>query len=1022
MESSDNPATLSKFLFLSKKLKWTLSMNTTETDFIYRRREWLGISEQYFAFVLDHLQGDRFENFKSIVATMNMFPEYICKTIASTYKDRLSSADYSISFRSVLLTGQFYRLRTLQIDQVNSIIPLKSTVAFCMLRMFKSPPDRLLDNLLYALRQCTGGDINMFCVALYESMFWKQRYTRDVDFSPVYFRIPTTIVINDVEQCELMRTRTSINCHHIRSAFGQELQTIFQYATFHEFHYVYDNNNNNNPRSFKEGEWIFKGDVVFLPGTKNSGIAGTETYAKEALFYKLLTKITHTQHENGKHYIFNHVPTSAKLLKNRFSVSAYDSTPTPPPPDFVQTFDLTTEQKSTVGFIKNCEKQTFRDVLSYKLDCDDGKSVVVCSPYFNNAVTRVDKTDWDQCENLAGGIIANETGSGKTLCVIASCSSGTSLIVVPDHLTLHWMTEIKKHTTLQTTECSDATKYALVFERAKNIPVKRSCTNQPALVVISFSSFRSKRWKSWSEDIVFDRVFLEEAHTVNRTSSTFEILKNDTKTAFIWAITATPHKNFTTILQIIRFEKFLNGLGVNSNTLQRSIPVFQFFSISTRTDLGFVKVNTNLVYAETTPEENTFFCNLREKIRDIHTMTQHKQIGIQRVFRILERVSAGGRVNAKLMYRIIERCLTKKRNRTESYLHDPVQTQSKGFMKATDECTVCMERFSEPLQLRCGHVFCKICILAMVDLKMNKCAVCRATWDFPMVTYFPAWAQLTDTCPQVDSAETSLKEYYSILEGDDDVESEDTVELTGKYKAFEQQLQIFISNKTPDQKLVIYTKRHRPAKMYLDKLRSTHLSMLVAGVEGVTKSQSVANIETFKHGKHDVLFMNIKYSNGFDLPLVSHLWIMDYDLNLAKMEQCRGRCVRLGQKHPNINIAVFLYKNSFDDFLYHNQDVGTITCTPMNCILLEYYFFNNEPRTIFEQVKRLGHLVFGNTNDLIITAQPRTLTINHIIKVDIVRGTVNGGQHTLHTLLSYTNNHSVFNSWRHANSRAIASQ
>lgn len=993
-QEMDSTCEKRNFRFLLNRYDWILSKHRTHLDFcnIATRQGWYETVEQ-MAFILDRFTGDRMENLEKIVSTLNLFPGYICKLVQYCYRDRLSTTGSS-SYN--LQRGFLYKLDTLTISCEGSDIvlhPKISTIVIDMIRVLESLPEKLIDKLLHTLRYCSNGsDIDKFCVILYESLFLDVLYTRDIDFSSVSYRTPISVIISNTRIREIMRTRNDINFYHIRHMlFSKDIFRNMSGITQSrkcDFHFVY---------SIPEypSETQFKGHIVFLARK----FTRDQNFVCEARFYDFLNDISQQRHVLPDH-IFKTVPKTSKLLQERF-VSDHRELQNTYIPSYVKTKSLTDEQNSTIAFIRNCENTNFRDTLSFMMECEDGENVVMCCPYLGNATIHIPKTTWDACAEFSGGIIANQTGSGKTLCVIMACSSGSSLVVVPDHLVSHWRTEITKHTDLKI-NCSDVVDYVFVFGKAKDIPMKFDCLRQPLMTIISFSAFRSKRWSALPIRKEFDRVFIEEAHTLDSSRSIFKALKSDIITKFTWAVTATPYKNFQNILMLIRFDKFLSLVNSSSNILQKSIPIWQLFSISTKTELEFVKINTAVVYAHLTVDEELFFTQLKELLRNIHK-TNNSPRGVHRVFRILERISAGGRVDARLMLQVVERCLCMKRKRTDLCIYEPVETKTKGYMKSTDTCVICVERFSDPLQLVCGHVFCKVCILAMIDLGISNCAICRMKWKLPLRTFLPSWFECT-------SEQSSLNAYYKMLEGEELVK-EDSIELKGKCHVFKQQLLNFIGKKQPEEKLVIYVKREMPAQAYLKELRSVNLSLITVGVEGMSKSVSIANIEKFREGKHDVLFISVKYSSGIDIPMASHLWIMDYDLNLAKMEQCKGRCVRLGQKHKEIHILVFLYRNTFDEFLYKHRNVGYVNSSLGNCILLEYFFFNNDHDSVFHRIKTVGHLIFG-PEELIITAHNRNLRINHVLKVNIEHEIIND-RYTIVDILKRPYNDSLFVKWRY---------
>jgi superfamily II DNA or RNA helicase len=987
-----------KFSFLFQRRDWILSSVETRSDFELNKALWADITQH--SPILDRLTGDRLSNMEKIIATLNMFPEYISSEIAKTYKHRMTTLDASNHFCYLAQRGYFYKMTTLVIDVESDnliiLFPKKSSIALNLIRIFRSFPGKIETNLNYAMTEC---DIERYCVFLYESIYLSWYFRRNMNFSLVYFRIPQSITIVDERLCEIMSTRNSINCCHMvqedisfLNSISEEMKSVVRSRTW-DFYFVWKSIPNRNK---------FQGDIVLRP--RHQELHKRHTFYHEALFYDLIHRLTGQELSLPDH-CFRLIPQTTKLLQEKFTPDYCDSTDLHIPV-FVQTQGLTEEQSSTIAFIRKCEKTNFRDQFSFKINCEDGKNVILCSPYLGNATIIMSQTNWDSCGQMSGGVIANQTGSGKTLCVLASCQTGCSLVIVPDHLSIHWATEINKHTSLKT-QANEDSDYALIFGRAKNIPRRWLFTKKPLLIVISSSAFRSKRWFELPIPKEFNRVFVDEAHTLSSTRSMFKQLQDEVTTKYIWAITATPYKNWMNICRLIQFDQFLKLINSNkSNLLQKSIPIWQHFTISTKTKLEFVRIRSQVIYAYLTPDENKFFAELRKCIQNIHLVTSGSTIMVRRVFRILERVSAGGRVNGQLMLKVIQRCLMKKRSRTDSAICNPIFTTVPGFMKSTDQCTVCLEGFLQPLQLQCGHVYCKECLLSMIDLDMSKCAICRTKWEFPIKTYLPSWSQEPQTLEHV----LNLKEYYQLLEGHD-TNTENTIELKGKYLSFQEQLNLWISNRTTKHKLVIYVKRKKPAQIYLAELRKTNLSILTAGVEGMCKFDSVQNIEQFRKGKHDVLLVNIKYSNGFDLPIASNLWIMDYDLEMAKMEQCRGRCIRLGQQHLEIEILVFLYQNTFDDFLYHYQHVGCITYSLGNCILLAYYFFNEDPESIFHQVKLLGHRIFGDDSKLIMTAKNKNIRINHVVNFNL-RSKIVNERYIMAQLFEKSYNDPLFIGWR----------
>ncbi len=67
----------------------------------------------------------------------------------------------------------------------------------------------------------------------------------------------------------------------------------------------------------------------------------------------------------------------------------------------------------------------------------------------------------------------------------------------------------------------------------------------------------------------------------------------------------------------------------------------------------------------------------------------------------------------------------KKRSHEEDFVKQDEENDHLSSSDDTIECPICMERYEQPFELPCGHVFCFICIKgqSMHDL---RCVLCRA--------------------------------------------------------------------------------------------------------------------------------------------------------------------------------------------------------------------------------------------------------------------------------------------------------
>lgn len=603
---------------------------------------------------------------------------------------------------------------------------------------------------------------------------------------------------------------------------------------------------------------------------------------------------------------------------------------------------LTNEQKATLTLMRQAEEKPWLVNMGHVVPNSE-QDFTLMTPFATPHAKTVTAEQMNKVKEWTGGIVANQTGCGKTLSALAICSpDSTSLIIVPDKLHLHWKTEVEKHVNSPIT----------IIHRAADL--KQGTIHFENTVITTMSALRSKFWpihKKW------DRVLVDEAHLVKRGQKIGALLATcDLERTATWLLTATPYDAMRDLRCFLRFDLMLEHLGLYIHHYGQHTKtcyfLIKYYSTHHKIASGGVTFASRVVFANTTPEEATFLHKVKQLFENAHKKTLTEFTNLNRVFRILERISAGHRINPTLMLQVIEYCLSKPdfSRCAEDTLSIQPQAQQPAFANPEDDCVVCLESFTKPVQLlTCNHVFCSTCLLALSKIK-TQCPMCRIQFSTPIKVTTP-W-QTTEQEEKKENQPDGLisqRDFKNLLEGGG------SMAMQGKIQAFQQEFQRFCQQYQPGQHLVVFIKRSQPAEQYINIIEQEgQFKYLTAGF--ATHQQSLENIEAFRKGEAVILVCSDNYSTGFDFNQCSHCFVMDFNCNLSKMKQCQGRVTRLSQKHTQVQLVHFLYENSFDHFLYNFSHLNHGHASKSNLVLLEYFWFRNNPETTMGRIHRSAQL------------------------------------------------------------------
>lgn len=655
---------------------------------------------------------------------------------------------------------------------------------------------------------------------------------------------------------------------------------------------------------------------------------------------------------------------------------------------------LSEGQWDTLSFVEHHRSTSHRDIMGHYLPLlNQPDQHVWLTRYMGN--TMVTANIHSRLPQTYGGVIANETGTGKTLSVLAACSlrpQEKHLILVPEHLFRHWEGEVEKHL-----EPIWYRENVLCAQSRSQIPMEFPTDAQghpqtPSIHLFSHNALRGLKkdqWPVWH----YDSVFVEEAHDVCPKSVTYQRLCQEFTSHATFAVTATPYKpkSLPNLFHMTGLTDVLQVLD-STHSSYHLLPEWQYFffrEMTVRHTLEQqIEVSYQTQFCTMSAEETSFFAEIRELVRSAHRYSLSDLHHLSRFFRIMERIACGGRVHKKLMMQVLRNTFTHPRKRSRDE-HELVVRKSKpptpSFSGKMDDCCVCLCSFSDPLQAQCGHVYCRICVTSMYQMGIHQCGQCRQRMT---QFYTPHWASAESkqgaSVPMEIEGTVDSSTFRNIVHGAQEHEvGSDIINLCGKVDTFETQVKHRVDTQKPLLPWVIFVGEDALARVYAGILDKYQVTYRMAGVGSVGRKASSANLEAFKKKEFSVILL-ARRMTGIDLPMAEELWVMKRDLRLFLNEQAEGRVTRYSQEFPRVTIRVFLYPKGFDHFLWNMRYLGNITPTKANLLLLEYFFFREEHGHDMNRIYRAVHEIWPmKAKQLMVTAKDKYITFGGILSFNV---------------------------------------
>lgn len=500
-----------------------------------------------------------------------------------------------------------------------------------------------------------------------------------------------------------------------------------------------------------------------------------------------------------------------------------------------------------------------------------------------------------------GGVLALDTGLGKTLCVIELIKYHPckTIIVLPLSLIDQWKDEISKYY-----------PQAYVTEYYG----KRKST-EGQIVLTTYGTICNSLMT-----LEADRVIFDECHCIKSAFSNTALSCSKISAKKRWCVTATPGDiskmaPIMTLLNINPFwthdmDKYLPYL-IEKEPAILSTLLNKIFIVLRKHQLSSNPIKSNIVFHDISvdmcTEHRDMYNHLYLQTKEQMMMHWRENSGLRKYNKILSAynklhmvamhprsLSMGQyakRINSK--QRSIE-SMTKEMNNTEYERHVAQSMQSMD----DQACCICLEPFDRPTITSCRHIFCYDCICSSLKHK-KTCPQCRQSINKSSLT------ELVHEMDMVEKEDTYVFNDHGIQK-----ELPKSIHALYNKEIVSNKIR-WIKNKIkdhPDQSFVIFSQFNTSLnylKMHFDS---------VGMIDGKkTRAQRKKDIEKFRQKQLKVFLLSTKTSAvGLTLTASCHLIFVEPLLDKDVFAQAIGRLHRIGQD-KNVSVYTLYSKNTIED-------------------------------------------------------------------------------------------------------------
>lgn len=223
-----------------------------------------------------------------------------------------------------------------------------------------------------------------------------------------------------------------------------------------------------------------------------------------------------------------------------------------------------------------------------------------------------------------------------------------------------------------------------------------------------------------------------------------------------------------------------------------------------------------------------------------------------------------------------------------------------------DDCCICLGAMFHPVVTRCGHVFCRGCIVSSLE-RRPSCPLCRADCSL---------GSLVEAPPEEEQEEEEKEEGRQA--------SADAVPMSAKLEALVARLRADLRPPADGErktKAVVFSQF--VSFIAIAQKAAQHAGFkcvsLTGGLQASVRQKRIQDFQSHEHDSPDVIFVSLRAGGvGINLTAASKVYLLDPWWNPGAEDQAMDRVHRLGQTRA-VTVVKFAAKDTIEERMLELQ-------------------------------------------------------------------------------------------------------